>query len=383
MSNEQENKDNTHQGTASADEAPTQTTSPGAQLKQAREQLGLSQKDVAGRLHLRFNSVVAVENDQLEEGVSLTFTKGYVRLYAKLVNLEAEPLLLAYDRMHSKETEPAKLHSFSRRVSREAQDSRWNLVSVFVGVLVVGCIVFWWFDQQGYFEGSGQKVTEAWDSLVGENQEQPQESNSLGESINTDEAETADIEPVIQEDVGPQLAEQVAEVPDTPTEASETIVESNQTQQESVVTVQEKLLDELSTKTQVTTELTRTTEQVEEPILPEVEVQETLVEKRNSADIVEGRYTGEGYLVNEDGTVDVVFTFTNDCWVSVTEATGRRIAVGVKKKGRVMAVKGKPPVRVVLGAPSAVQIDFGGQRVDMSLFSDKDSAKFLLPLESD
>lgn len=354
--------------------------SPGATLRDAREKLGLTQDDVASRLHLRLGSVVAVESDQLEEGVSVTFTKGYVRLYAKLVNLEAKPLLDAYDRLHSNETQPAKLHSFSRRVSREAQDSRWNFVSGIIVTLVLGSIIYWWVDREDLFAGSGQKVKDALESIVGESE---QAADSEASSSDT-QAQTLG-----NEDDGLQLQDgsQITDTEFEPTQMiSEGIAVDEPAPQTISVSQQNELVESAvnSTNDSSTSETTDTENArvTPEPVKPESE-ENIETTKRNSADIVEGRYTGEGYLVNEDGSVDVVFTFTDDCWVSVRDATGRRIAVGVKKKGRVMTVSGIPPVRVVLGLSSAVEIDFGGQRVDMSQFAEIESPKFELPLKSE
>jgi len=84
--------------------------------------------------------------------------------------------------------------------------------------------------------------------------------------------------------------------------------------------------------------------------------------------------------LNADGTVDVVFTFKDDCWVSVKDANKETMAYGVKTKGRVMTVSGVPPVRVILGAPQNVEIDFGGQAVDMNAYEAGRSANFQLPV---
>jgi cytoskeleton protein RodZ len=56
------------------------------------------------------------------------------------------------------------------------------------------------------------------------------------------------------------------------------------------------------------------------------------------------------------------------------------MAYGVKKKGRIMTVSGIPPIRVILGAPQNVEIDFGGQPVDMTVHPAGRSANFKLPV---
>jgi cytoskeleton protein RodZ len=79
----------------------------------------------------------------------------------------------------------------------------------------------------------------------------------------------------------------------------------------------------------------------------------------------------------------MVFTFSDDCWVSVKDANGEVVAIGVKVKGRVMEVSGLPPLEVILGAPGAVDIDFGGEQIDMSQFPVTRTANFQLPLQGE
>lgn len=365
MSNEQKEQ-------IEAQSEPAQdTNSPGQQLRISREKLGLSQQQVADRLHLRLTSVQAVESDSLEEGVSVTFTKGYVRLYAKLVRIEVEPLMASYDQLHSRESEPAKLQSFSRRVSREAHDHRWNMVSIVVVLLVLGSIIFWWVDREGYFADSGARVTQAWESLVGEESEEEAQT-PVEDKISETPTD------IVKQDVGPNIPEEdvaalsaeaqndISTIADeVQSEASELVAETLNTVEDTVDNAAEVASSSLANA------LEDEAEELEEPV------------KRNSADIVEGVFTDAGYRVNADGTVNIAFTFKDDCWVSIKDANGDTMAYGVKKQGRVMEVVGIPPVSVILGAPTAVEIDFGGQRIDMSAYPGGESAKFSLPVVSD
>jgi cytoskeleton protein RodZ len=66
--------------------------------------------------------------------------------------------------------------------------------------------------------------------------------------------------------------------------------------------------------------------------------------------------------------------------VSIYDATGDRIAYGVKKTGYVMTISGKPPFKVDIGRPALTSIEFNGQSVDMSQFDKDNIAKFTLPI---
>ena len=77
---------------------------------------------------------------------------------------------------------------------------------------------------------------------------------------------------------------------------------------------------------------------------------------------------------------NVVFTFSGDCWVNIYDATGERIAWGVKKSGYVMQISGQAPFSITLGKPELVQIDYNDVPVDMTAFNAGNIAKFSLPM---
>jgi len=77
---------------------------------------------------------------------------------------------------------------------------------------------------------------------------------------------------------------------------------------------------------------------------------------------------------------NVTFTFSGDCWVNISDATGERIAWGVKKLGYVMKISGQAPFNVTLGKPELVAIKFSEEIIDMSQFNVGNIAKFTLPV---
>lgn len=77
-----------------ADAAPM-PISPGASLAAARNNIGLSVADVARSLRLSVRQIEAIEADDFERLPGKTFLRGFVRNYAKLLNVDPEPLLEA------------------------------------------------------------------------------------------------------------------------------------------------------------------------------------------------------------------------------------------------------------------------------------------------
>ena len=74
-------------------------SSPGAQLRRAREARGESVHEVAFALKLSPRQVDALERDDFDALPGMAFLRGFMRNYARHVGLDAAPLLDAVQRM--------------------------------------------------------------------------------------------------------------------------------------------------------------------------------------------------------------------------------------------------------------------------------------------
>lgn len=72
-----------------------QKISVGATLRAARERAGLSLTDVAGHLKFAPRQIEALEADDFINLPELPFVRGFVRNYAKLLQIDSAPLLVA------------------------------------------------------------------------------------------------------------------------------------------------------------------------------------------------------------------------------------------------------------------------------------------------
>ena len=124
---------------------------PGHLLRQAREEHGLSQKEVARDLHLTSKVINAIEEDDFELIPSFVFARGYIRSYARHVGLDGQALVAEFDVAYGVPDHSAKPMSGIRNGGRQSKPSdTWvKLVSaVFVlGLLAVSIV--WWQGQNG------------------------------------------------------------------------------------------------------------------------------------------------------------------------------------------------------------------------------------------
>ena len=64
----------------------------------------------------------------------------------------------------------------------------------------------------------------------------------------------------------------------------------------------------------------------------------------------------------------LVMNFTADCWLEVTDATGKKLFSGLQRKDGTLNLTGQAPYKLKIGAPAAVQIQYQGKPVDLSRF---------------
>jgi cytoskeleton protein RodZ len=54
----------------------------------------------------------------------------------------------------------------------------------------------------------------------------------------------------------------------------------------------------------------------------------------------------------------LVMNFSADCWLEVTDATGKKLFSGLQRKDGTLNLTGQAPYKLKIGAPAAVQIQY-------------------------
>lgn len=111
--------------------------SPGALLGKAREARGLAIEDIAKKLFLTTSVVRQIENDNYQNSQAVTFMRGYLRSYARLVGVDAETLITEFNALGLVDAPP--LMSTQRIYHRER--SLFNKIIPWVGTIVIICVI--------------------------------------------------------------------------------------------------------------------------------------------------------------------------------------------------------------------------------------------------
>ena len=131
---------------------------PGQLLREAREELGLTLEDVSSRLRLRVEVLQQIEADQFDMGKLATFTRGYYRSYAKVVNVPEIKVLNALDLLGKTLIEEHDMQSFSRKTKREKHDNRIMKLTWVIFALILSMSVLWWWQEQAQLESANDAV---------------------------------------------------------------------------------------------------------------------------------------------------------------------------------------------------------------------------------
>ena len=307
--------------------------SPGQLLRAAREARGLTQPEVASRLNLRVSLVRDIEEDRFDQRTASTFTRGYLKTYAKLVGASEERVVAAYEQLGLTEVKYAEMHSFSGRNRLETNENRMRIGGWLLCIALAAGVLYW---------------------IMGRPAEKPAVVK-MDEQTLFDTANSAGVasEPTVTERL--PVAQPAAPV----VSAAATSVVSPATAVTQDATV-------VAASATVTT-----------PVTASAAVVAPAPTASASADNV----TAAAEVAEADKNA-LVISYSGPCWLEVTDARGKKVVSATRRAGQRDVLTGKAPFRLNIGAPKYVAISFLGEAVDMSRFPVGRPARFELPLKN-
>ena len=175
---------------------------PGATLQAAREAMEISCREVAEALNLPVRTVEAIEANDYEKLPGAVFTRGYIRAYAKLLELDSDPIVARYPAVdnQSETTEVAP----GRPLQDHIRDHpRWVLGgAVTVGVVAVIWLAVWLWpaaDEPAELAATDLAQAESPPPLDSQPQVQPSEPARSAGDTNTERR--AAVKPAIEPSV--------------------------------------------------------------------------------------------------------------------------------------------------------------------------------------
>ncbi|NOH69898.1 cytoskeleton protein RodZ [Vibrio pectenicida] len=328
----------------------------GTILKQKREELGLTLEQVASRLRLRRAIIENIESNQFESEQVATFTRGYLRSYARVVGVEESVVLCALDDNGEAQHQEHEMQSFSQKTNQERHDNRIMVLTWGICAVIVSISCVWWWQNQEKTAVELTSVTE-------------QEKKIEQELAENNKLDFAAVEP----EPLTKTKQEESEIVEMPLE--------DVTTQAATLAVGPKKVFENTAPAILVAEPTQV-----QPVPSNNPATPDSTPTSNVSDTADNllKVDSEVSSKPEKPTTSIVanlleMSFRDDCWIQVKDATGKMLATGIKKAGQGIQLTGNPPYKVILGAPENVSITLSSEPVDLSGYTSGKVARFTLP----
>ncbi|MFJ4373648.1 RodZ domain-containing protein [Pseudomonas japonica] len=337
---------------------------PGEILRQAREKRGWEQAEVARKLNLTVSSLNNLEDGAFDKLPGHTFARGYIRAYAKLLDMDQAALVQSFDHCTGTHAQGSDVHALGRieepvRLSHNIL----RIVSLLLLVVVVGGGFVWWKDQSG---NAGKELFSiAPEHIEVESADGTTQIHPLDEP--EDQAVTAGEQPETVLPLTEQAPAGAAEAaPQTPAAATPV----------APVTSAPAVTAAPATPSAATAPAAQVaaTPAPVAPAAPVAPVTAPVVAAATPAPVAATTQP----VAAPAGSGQLHVQFIADCWTSVTDGNGKVLYSGIKRKGETLELAGKPPFAVRLGVARGAQISWNGQPVDVAPFTSGETARLKL-----
>ena len=284
-------------------------------LTRAREKLALSQKEIASRLNLKEEIISALDANDFDKLPAPTYVRGYIRSYARAVNLDADNLIKIFQGMA--DAPPEILPDVKPKVQASSKDTPVKAMTYLITFTLMILIIAWWQGQNIVdtdFFLNKVKTSEGGEYPGGftytynivthpEMLTVPIVENSEHMSENMEETDSPDI----------------LKLPETPNLESYKLKSSDQLS-----------IDELSN-----------------------------LSAQTNSDTLKMELTAES-------------------WIEVYDALGKKLYINLAKPGEKISLTGTLPLSVKIGNARAVSVNFNGKAFDTGKYTKAGVARFLL-----
>lgn len=293
--------------------------SPGSLLKQARERAGISIEDVVQKLKLTRQTVISIESDDYSGDLPATFYRGYLRNYAELLKMNDDDVIENFDNFCKRNNlfTQSEQSLATIELEKPLTSSNWMIKAVSTLLILLVLLGL-------YYLLVEKKIWQQFTSST----------------------------PVISE--------------------QDTILTLGENEEGGLLLSGPAVSDPGNNSADVTDSQEQTTatgDDISELAPAEESAVTTLPEETSNA-VSDNNQSSVGG--------ELVLVFSDDCWVRITDANGKVLALGLKKGGTSISLSGPTPIELTLGKPSAVQLSYQNEPVDLSSYPDTRAARLTL-----
>jgi cytoskeleton protein RodZ len=295
---------------------------PGDLLKQAREKLGLAQKDIAAQLNLQTEVIDAVEKNDRDRLPVATYARGYIRSYARLVKMDADMLIQLYDQYS---TPPPEIIPTIKKPTQASSRDKPVRAIIYLITFILALLLLAWLQSKyivGRNPGGGTPDTTDTGEKTGQHAVPGPQNQVPGSSVAIPDSK---------------------QTHSSPQDLSHSLPESATTTRENVISE---------------------TEATDQPV-----IDTTLPAAINPAQITENLMKGEDRLE---------FILNHDSWIEVYDAHKTKMYHGLARAGNEIKLAGTAPFSVLLGNVAGVTVRYNDEPFDPAPYANAGIARFTL-----
>ncbi len=314
-------------------------SNPGETLRKARESKNMAQADAAEQLNLTLRALTQVEAGAFDKLPGHTFARGYIRAYAKLLELDQDRLVAEFDAFTGTDSAGSNVHALGRiEEPKHLAHSLLRLVSIalLLGLLAIS---FFWWQEQSSDKNNDAIVNRALEHVEVESADGTTQIHPLDEP---EDQAVADGQTL--------LSEPANELPTELTAGSQ---------------LPEPAAAELATVTDAPA-----------PVVPPSSV--AAIAPVVAAPVIDVPASAPAAVQVAAGQALVNIKFTANCWAQVTDANGKVLFSALKRAGETLELAGKPPLELRLGFARGAQVSYNGQLVDVAPYTSGETARMKL-----
>ncbi len=331
-------------GLSQSSEPPLTHAPLGEVLLAARNAKKMTQKDVSNSLRISIKQITALETDDFALLPEAMITRGFIRNYARLLEIDAEPLLASYRaQMPDKAPNNLNVHSSVYEVVSGKDSQPW-LIYILSSILVLLFLLAWLF----YVDYMPKPAADA----------QPQ-SVALS-TVPTEVVALPEVAlPAAERQAGASLdASTLEELTSATSAVEEDVATSNIVSpvppNKQLLTPSSALDSNTLKANTVQTPETQSTEVINSEIKTTVKLNPSLATKK------------------------VTVTVDEQTWVSVSDQSGIVIYEKLLEAGSADGFDGEPPFKVLVGNAKATKLTFLGKPLDLTGYTKNNVARLVL-----
>ena len=305
---------------ASQQETETPQNRPGQLLKEARERLGLEQKDIASQLNLQVDTIDAVERDAAEKLPAPTYVRGYIRSYARMVQLDSDALIRLYE--SDAAGPPEIIPDIKQRHQASSTDKPVKAVTYLITFGLALLLLAWL--QSHYVINKNSQVAETPTDDPSDRYTSP---SYPGPGISTYAPPASGLALYNENESTPQSDQEAGALNDM-------------------------LISEID--------------------MPDTPAINAAISEATGTTAEENSTS----FVSTDDRVKL--KITRDSWIEVYDSGNNRLYLGLAKTGEELDISGVAPFNILLGYSKGVGVTFNGNKFDPEPYSKSGIAKFVL-----